>query len=63
MYVNYRGEHGRTTGYYVPVAMQQHVRDGLAAWKELHELLKEVAHLNKDLMDAERPKKVRRKRT
>jgi len=62
MYVSYKGEHGRTTGYYVPVALQQQVRDGLAAWKDLHELLKELAQLNKDIMHAERPKKVRRKR-
>ena len=62
MYVNYKGESGKTTGYYVPVALQQQVRDGLAAWKELHELVKQVAQLNRDIMDAERPKKARRKR-
>lgn len=62
MYISYKGEHGRTTGYYVPVALHQRVRDGHVAWKELHELVKEVALLNKDIMDAERPKKARRKR-
>jgi hypothetical protein len=63
MYVNYKGEHGRTTGYYVPVALQQRVRDGIAAWKELHDLVKQVAGLNQSIMEAERPKKARRTRT
>lgn len=62
MYVNYKGEHGRTTGYYVPVALQPRVRDGLAAWKELHDLVKQVAQLNQEIMVAEQPKKARRKR-
>ena len=61
-YVAYKGEHGRTTGYYVPLALHQRVRDGHAAWRELHELVKELALLNKDIMDAERPKKARTKR-
>lgn len=63
MYVNYKGEHGRSTGYYVPVALQERVRGGLDAWKQFHELTKQLAHLNKQIMDAERPKKKRRKRT
>lgn len=62
MYVNYKGEHGRTTGYYVPVALHERVQDGLAAWKDAHELLKQIAQLNKDIMDAERPKNRRRNR-
>lgn len=62
MYVSYKGEHGRTTGYYVPTAMHGRVRRGLDAWSEFHELTKQVAQLNKELMDAERPKKARRKR-
>jgi hypothetical protein len=62
MYVNYKGEHGRTTGYYVPVALQQRVRDGLAAWRELQDLAKEIAQLNKEIMDAERPKRPKRGR-
>jgi len=62
MYVSYLGEHGRTTGYYVPVAMHERVRNGLAAWKDAHVLLKRIAQLNKDIMDAERPKNRRPKR-
>jgi hypothetical protein len=40
------------------------VRTGLAAWREFQTLAKQLAYLNKELMDAERPKKaVRRGRT
>jgi hypothetical protein len=63
MYVSYKGEHGRTTGYYVPAAMHERVRGGLDAWSQFHERAKLLAQLNKALMDAERPKKARRKRT
>lgn len=62
MYVSYPGEHGRTTGYYVPVALHEHVRQGLAAWKEFRTVAKELAELNKEIMDAERPNKTRRRR-
>jgi len=57
MYVNYKGDDGHTTGYYVPIALQERVRHGLSAWKELHELAKEIAHLNKAIIDAERTQK------
>jgi hypothetical protein len=63
MYVNYKGEHGRTTGYYVPVSLHDRVREGLAAWREFQSLAKEVAVLNKELMDAERANKTSRKRS
>jgi hypothetical protein len=63
MYVNYKGEDGRTTGYYVPKVMQERVRQGLDAWKQFHELTKEIAKLNKEIMDAEQPKKKRRKKS
>ncbi len=63
MYVSYKGEHGRTTGYYVPVALHQRVRAGLDAWKQFHELAKQLAHINREIMDAERSKKTRRKAT
>lgn len=59
MYVNYKGEDGRTTGYYVPKAMQEDVREGLGAWREFHALAKEVAHLNHEILEAQRPKKKR----
>ena len=62
MYVNYKGENGRTTGYYVPKAMQEQVKDGLASWRELQALAKEVAQLNKQIMDAQRPSRKRAKK-
>lgn len=57
VYVNYKGENGRTTGYYVPQALRETVRDGLASWKEFQALAKEIGHLNKEIMDARRGKK------
>ena len=62
MYVNYKGEDGRTTGYYVPTALHERVSGGLAAWREFQELAKEVALLNQAILDAERPKKATRRR-
>jgi len=62
MYVSYKDETGKTTGYYVPVALHKRVREGLDAWKQFHELSKELARLNREIMEAERPKKTRRKR-
>jgi hypothetical protein len=61
MYVNYRVE-GRSTGYYVPKAMHEQVREGLAAWREFQALAKEVALLNEQIMRAQRPKKKRARR-
>src|SRR5689334_3768540 len=48
MYVNYRGDDGKTTGYYVPKAAQDDVRAGVAAWKALQEKLRQLAELNKE---------------
>jgi hypothetical protein len=45
--VSYRGEKGKTTGYYVPIAAEQATRDGVAAWQKLQECLRELAELNK----------------
>jgi hypothetical protein len=45
--VSYRGEKGKTTGYYVPKAAEQATRDGVAAWQELQECLRQLAELNK----------------
>jgi hypothetical protein len=62
-YVSYKGESGRTTGYYVPKALQEKVKSNMAAWKEFHEVAKEITHLNKQIMDIEYPRKKRKKRT
>lgn len=62
MYVNYKGKDGRTTGYYVPKAFQDRVREGLAAWRELQVVAKEIARLNEEILDAERPSRKKREK-
>jgi hypothetical protein len=46
--VSYRGEQGKTTGYYVPKAAQQATRQGVVAWQKLQQCLRELAELNKE---------------
>lgn len=47
MYVSFRGDSGKTTGYYVPKAAQQRVREGIEAWRTLQTTLRELAELNR----------------
>jgi hypothetical protein len=55
MYVSYKGGAGKTTGYYVPKAAHEQVRDGIAAWRKLQEALRELAELNRAaVLDAAR---------
>ena len=63
VYVNYKGEDGRTTGSYVPQPLQQRVQDGLAAWREFYAVCKEFAELYRQILAAEHPAKTRRQRT
>ena len=46
LYVSFRGPHG-TTGYYVPQALAEPMRQGVAAWQELQGVLRELAELNR----------------
>jgi hypothetical protein len=46
--VSYRGEHGKTTGYYVPKGAEDATRQGVAAWQRLQQCLRELAELNKE---------------
>ena len=46
--VSYRGEHGKTTGYYVPKGAEVATRQGVAAWQHLQRSLRELADLNKE---------------
>lgn len=62
MYVNYKGEHGRTTGYYVRKALVDQVRDGLESWRNFQALAKQIGQLNKDIMDAQHPKQSRKRK-
>lgn len=48
LYVSYRGEEGKTTGYYVPRAAQEPVRRGVEAWSCLQECIRELGLANKE---------------
>src|SRR5437667_10854255 len=45
---SYRGEQGKTTGYYVPKGAQQATRQGVEAWQKMQQHLRELAELNKE---------------
>ena len=46
--VSYRGENGKTTGYYVPKEAEEATREGVAAWQQMQQYLRELAELNKE---------------
>jgi hypothetical protein len=46
--ISYRGEKGKTTGYYVPKEAEAATREGVAAWQELQSCLRELAEMNKE---------------
>ena len=48
LHVSHRGDAGRTTGYYVPKAVQEEIRAGVAAWQTLQERLRELTELTKE---------------
>ena len=48
LYVSYRGDEGKTTGYYVPKAAAERIRGGVLARRTLQEHLRELAEMNKD---------------
>lgn len=48
LYVSYRGGAGKTTGYYVPKAAHEDIRRGIESWRQIQELLRELAEINKD---------------
>jgi hypothetical protein len=48
LYISYRGEQGKTTGYYVPKGAEEATREGVTAWQELHECLRKLAEMNKE---------------
>ncbi len=43
--VSYRGEKGKTTGYYVPKAAEEATREGVAAWQQMQQCLRDLAEL------------------
>jgi hypothetical protein len=48
LYISYRGESGKTTGYYVPKAAETQVRRGVEAWNQLQIQLRQLSTLNKE---------------
>ena len=48
LHVSYRGEQGKTTGYYVAKSAEQAVRDGVESWNKLQGILRELAENNRD---------------
>ena len=46
--ISYRGEKGKTTGYYVPQGAEEATREGVAAWQELQACLRKLAELNRE---------------
>src|SRR6266508_4747957 len=48
LYISFRGQEGKTTGYYVPQALSAAVREGVEAWKQFQALARELAELNRE---------------
>ena len=65
LHVVYRGESGKSSGYYVPIAAQADIRKGVAAWRAIQEAIRELAGINKDeiLERARSEKPTRRPKT
>jgi len=60
LYVSFRGPDG-TTGYYVPQALAEPMRQGVAAWQELQGVLREMAELNRQRLWARKAARVARR--
>jgi uncharacterized protein DUF6788 len=48
LYISYRGEGGKTSGYYVPKAAKSELRRGVEAWNQLQTQLRRLSALNKE---------------
>ena len=48
LYISYRGEAGKTSGYFVPKAAESEVRRGVEAWSRLKTQLRQLSALNKE---------------
>ena len=42
LYVSFRGPDGSTTGYYVPQPLAEPMRQGVAVWQDLQEVLRHM---------------------
>src|ERR1700739_724575 len=57
LYISYRGKSGKTTGYYVPHRAEAQIRQGVEAWSQLQDRLRELADLNKERLIQTKAKK------
>jgi hypothetical protein len=57
LYISYRGKSGKTTGYYVPQEAAAQIRQGVDAWSQLQDRLRELAALNKERLIPTKAKK------
>jgi uncharacterized protein DUF6788 len=57
LYISYRGKSGKTTGYYVPHHAEAQIRQGVQAWSQLQDRLRELAALNKEQVFTEKTEK------
>ena len=46
--VSYRGRRGRLTGYYVPKAAEEATREGVAAWQQMQQCLRDLAGVDRE---------------
>ena len=46
--MSYRGEKGKTTGYYVPKAAEEATREGVVAWQQMQQCLRDLAEFNEE---------------
>lgn len=58
--ISYRGDAGKTTGYHVPQALADPVREGVAAWQRFLAVARELADLNRDALWTQHQRSARR---
>jgi len=57
LYISHRGKNGKTTGYYVPQRAEAQIRQGVDAWSQLQDRLRQLAALNKERIFTETAEK------
>jgi len=57
LYISFHAKSGKTTGYYVPHRAEAQIRQGVQAWSQLQDRLRELADLNKERLIPAKAKK------
>ena len=60
LHVSYRSLEGKTTGYYVPKAAQEPIREGVDTWHTIQGHLRELADMNRERILSETRRSRRR---